>query len=92
MERSDLLSNISTLLNISYIKSSFDTSVDRGSGGSENVWGHKWVGGQLAVVLEPGVVTEATHLNPLVRVDRQQLYRNKTQIITFNALNPGGKR
>lgn len=47
--------------------------MDGGSGGAENVGGHEWIGGQLAVVLEPGVVTEAAHLNPLVWVHRQQL-------------------
>lgn len=55
------------------IKSSLDTSVDGGSGGAKNVWGHEWVGGQLAVVLQPGVVTKAAHLNPLVWVHCQQL-------------------
>lgn len=58
---------------IKRIKGGFDTGVDRGSGGAQDVWGHEWVGGKLAVVLEPGVVTKATHLNPLVWIHCQQL-------------------
>lgn len=77
---------------ISYIEGSFDVSVDGGGGGAENVRGHEWVGGKLAVVLEPGVVAEAAHFNPLVWVHRQQLCRNETQIITFSALNTPVKR
>lgn len=60
-----------------YIERSFDASVDGGSGRAQDVRGHERVGGQLAVVLQPRVVTEAAHLNPLVWVHRQQLCGKK---------------
>lgn len=61
--------------------------MDGGGGGAEDVRGHEWIGGQLAVVLQPGVVTQAAHLNPLVRVHRQQLCGSETQNLNFSALN-----
>lgn len=75
-----IVKNKRALIAISYIKGSFDAGVDGGGGWAQDIWGHERVGGQLAVVLQPGVVTQATHLNPLVWVNRQQLCRNRIQI------------
>jgi len=55
------------------VKGGFDVGVDGGRGGAQDVRRHERVGGQLAVVLQPGVVAQAAHLDPLVRVHRQQL-------------------
>lgn len=66
-------------MNKAHVEGSLDVGVyGHGGGGAQDVWCHQRVGGELAVVLEPGVVPQTTHLDPLVRVHSQQLYRYHT--------------
>lgn len=56
-----------------HVEGGLDAGVHGGGGGAQDVRRHERVGGQLAVVLQPRVVAQAAHLDPLAGIHGQQL-------------------